>query len=63
VQRRLSAADVNDICATYVSGTSIDELARSHGVNRTTIIKRHAAMDTAIAALEKLRRSHDSSAA
>jgi hypothetical protein len=38
VQRRLSAADVNDICATYVSGTSIDELARSHGVNRTTII-------------------------
>jgi hypothetical protein len=38
VQRRLSAADVDDICAAYVSGTSIDELARSHGVNRTTII-------------------------
>jgi len=39
VQRRLSTADIDDICATYVSGTSIDELARSHGVNRTTIIK------------------------
>ena len=39
MQRRLSAADVNDICATYVSGTSIDALARSHRVNRTTIIK------------------------
>ena len=38
VQRRLSPGDVDDICATYVSGTSIDELARSHGVNRTTII-------------------------
>ena len=38
VQRRLSTADVDDICATYASGTSIDELARSHGVNRTTII-------------------------
>ena len=38
VQRRLSTADVDDICATYVSGTSIDELARSHQVNRTTII-------------------------
>ena len=38
MQRRLSAADVNDICATYVTGTSIDELARSYGVNRTTII-------------------------
>jgi hypothetical protein len=39
VQRRLSAADVNDICATYVSGRSIDDLARSYGVQRTTIIK------------------------
>jgi transposase-like protein len=39
VQRRLSAADVDDICATYVSGISIDELARSHGVNRTTIMR------------------------
>ena len=38
VQRRLSIADVDDICATYVSGTSIDALARSHGVHRTTII-------------------------
>jgi transposase-like protein len=38
VQRRLSTADVNDICATYLRGTSIDALARSHGVNRTTII-------------------------
>jgi transposase-like protein len=39
VQRRLSASDVQDICESYVSGSSIDELARSHGVNRTTIIK------------------------
>jgi hypothetical protein len=39
VQRRLSAADVDDICASYVSWRSIDDLARSHGVNRTTIIK------------------------
>ena len=38
LQRRLSTADVDDICATYISGTSIDALARSHGVNRTTII-------------------------
>ncbi len=39
VQRRLSAADLNDICANYVGGCSIDELARSHRVNRTTVIK------------------------
>jgi hypothetical protein len=38
VQRRLSAGDIDDICAVYVSGTSIDALARSHRVNRTTII-------------------------
>ncbi len=38
MQRPLSTSDVDDICATYVSGSSIDELARSHGVNRTTII-------------------------
>ena len=38
VQRRLSATEVDDIRTTYVSGTSIDELARSHGVHRTTII-------------------------
>ena len=39
VQRRLSIADVNDICESYVSGSSIDELARSRQVHRTTIIK------------------------
>jgi hypothetical protein len=38
VQRRLSAADIADICASYIDGSSIDALARSHGVNRTTII-------------------------
>jgi hypothetical protein len=38
VQRRLSAGDIDDICAAYASGTLIDALARSHGVNRTTII-------------------------
>jgi AraC-like DNA-binding protein len=38
VQRRLSAADVDDICASYIAGSSIDALARSHRVNRTTII-------------------------
>jgi transposase-like protein len=39
VQRRLSTADVEHICASYLNGSSIDELAQSHGVNRTTIIK------------------------
>ena len=39
MQRRLSAADLVDICESYVSGMSIDELARSQRVNRTTIIK------------------------
>jgi hypothetical protein len=39
VQRRLSAAGVDNLCARYVSGSSIDALARAHGVNRTTIIK------------------------
>ena len=39
VQRRLSSADIDDISARYVSGRSIDELARFHHVNRTTIIK------------------------
>ena len=34
VQRRLSAADVNDICARYINGTTITELARFYGVNR-----------------------------
>jgi hypothetical protein len=38
VQRRLTSSDVDDICATYVNGSSIDALARSHRVNRTTII-------------------------
>ena len=37
-QRRLAPADVSDICASYIGGSSIDELARSHGVHRTTII-------------------------
>jgi AraC-like DNA-binding protein len=39
VQRRLSASDVADICTSYASGKSIDELAACYGVNRTTIIK------------------------
>ena len=38
MQRRLSATDISDICASYIDGSSIDTLARSHGVNRTTII-------------------------
>ena len=38
VQRRLTPTDVDDISASYVSGSSIDEMARSYGVNRTTII-------------------------
>jgi len=38
VQRRLSAADISDICASYIAGSSIDALARARGVNRTTII-------------------------
>ena len=39
VQRRLSAGDVDEICTAYISGNSINQLARQHGVNRTTIIK------------------------
>jgi hypothetical protein len=39
VQRRLSASDVDDIAASYTSGRSIDDLTRSYGVHRTTIIK------------------------
>jgi len=39
VQRCLAAADVADICASYVNGCSINVLARSHRSNRTTIIK------------------------
>ena len=39
VERRLSTPAVDDICASYVSGSSIDELARAYGVHRTTIIK------------------------
>jgi hypothetical protein len=39
VQRRLSTSDVDEISASYTSGKSIDELARSYRVNRTTIIK------------------------
>jgi transposase-like protein len=39
VQRRLSAADVDDITRNYANGRSIDDLARSYGVHRTTIIK------------------------
>jgi hypothetical protein len=39
VQRRLSASDVHEICASYIAGSSIDALARSREVNRMTIIK------------------------
>ena len=38
VQRRLSAADIADLCRLYQEGCSIDSLARQYGVNRTTII-------------------------
>jgi hypothetical protein len=38
VQRRLSTSDVDDICERYTNGSSIEDLARSQGVNRTTII-------------------------
>lgn len=38
VQRRLSAADIGDLCHLYSAGRSIDSLARQYGVNRTTII-------------------------
>ncbi len=37
MQRRLSTSDVDTICEGYANGSSIDDLARSHGVNRTTI--------------------------
>ncbi len=38
VQRRLSVADVGDLCRLYREGASIDSLARQYEVNRTTII-------------------------
>ena len=38
MQRRLAPGDVSDICESYIGGSSIDELARSHGVHHTTII-------------------------
>jgi len=38
VQRRLSAADIGDLCGLYGEGASIDGLARRYEVNRTTII-------------------------
>jgi class 3 adenylate cyclase len=36
VQRRLSAADIGDLCHLYSEGRSIDSLARQYEVNRTT---------------------------
>jgi AraC-like DNA-binding protein len=38
VQRRLSAADISELCGLYGEGASIDGLARRYEVNRTTII-------------------------
>ena len=38
VQRRLSDAEIGDLCHLYSEGASIDALARQHKVNRTTII-------------------------
>lgn len=38
VQRRLSDADVDELCDAYLDGSSIDSLAAGFGVNRTTII-------------------------
>lgn len=38
VQRRLSAADIGELCHLYSEGRSIDSLARQYEVNRTTII-------------------------
>jgi AraC-like DNA-binding protein len=38
VQRRLSAADIGDLCHLYSEGRSIDALARQYELNRTTII-------------------------
>ena len=38
VQRRLSAADISDLCHLCSDGRSIDSLARQYEVNRTTII-------------------------
>ena len=38
VQRRLSVADIGDLCRLCSEGRSIDSLARQYEVNRTTII-------------------------
>ena len=37
-QRRLSERQVDELCTTYLEGSSIDALAARSGVNRTTII-------------------------
>jgi lambda repressor-like predicted transcriptional regulator len=38
VQRRLSGAEIGDLCHLYSDGASIDALARQYKVNRTTLI-------------------------
>jgi hypothetical protein len=38
LQRRLTPSDVDDICANYAKGKSIDQLAQDYGIHRTTII-------------------------
>ena len=38
VQRRLSEAEVGELCHLYCGGASINALARQYKVNRTTII-------------------------
>lgn len=38
IQRRLSDADISELCRLYSEGRSIDSLARQYTVNRTTII-------------------------
>ena len=39
MQRRLPASSIDELCQCYLDGASIDALARSYKVNRTTIIK------------------------
>lgn len=37
-QRRLSPDQVNDLCAAYVSGSTVRQLAAHYGLHRTTVM-------------------------
>ena len=38
-QRRLSAADVDDLARSYVEGSTLNEIASLYSIHRTTVIR------------------------